>query len=189
MRIRFILPVTLVAALLPAAVQPLHSQATAPGSGVRLRPSEYAEIPISGRAVWAASVDSFTSQYDTEKGARQILGPPNVFPRAGDIGAWTPRTWRSAEDAITVRFPATNARQIWIFETYTAGALHQVFDMSGGRPVLLWSGAPAAVGDATTVRALKIDLREPRVISALRLVVNPAAVGDYPALDAVALVP
>ncbi len=117
-----------------------------------------------------------------------MLGAPNVFPQWGDLpGTWAPASASSPEEAVVLQFSSTATRQILVFETYGVGGLHQVYDVSGGAPVLLWAGTPGpAIAEA---RVLAITLQQPRQIAALRLVTSPAAVAEYTEIDAVALVP
>lgn len=159
------------------------------GGATRLSLSEYAGSMPTGGVVWAMGVVSFSSQYSTDTwAAYQALGAPNVFPRWGDLaGTWAPASTSSREESLILQFPPTVTQQILVFETYGVGGLYQVLDVSGGSTVLLWAGPPGpAIEEA---RVLRITLPQPRQISVLRLVTSPAAVGEYPEIDAVGLVP
>lgn len=153
----------------------------------RLSPAEYG--PPAG-IEWASGIRSLSSQYGVDSwSARQVLGPPNVFPQHGDIAqAWAPKSTSSPRDELVVQFPRTRARQILVFETNKVGGLFQIYDASEGSQPLLWSSTASEVSPSEA-RVLRVDLGEARTISALRLVVSPAAVQGWPEIDAVALVP
>ena len=160
------------------------------GGGMRVTPAEWAAMPTPPGYSFATGVASFTSQYGLDSWyATQALGAPNVFPRYGDLpGAWAPASTSSPQDVLVLTFGGQPTQEIWVFETYGVGGLFEVDDLTGGSPVPLWVGTPAAAS-AGEARVLRITLPQPRPIFALRLIVSAAAVGLYPEIDAVCIVP
>jgi len=147
-------------------------------------------MPTPPGYTFATNVLSFTSQYDAGSwSASQAVGGPDVYPRYGDLpGAWAPASTSSSRDALVLSFGGQMTQEIWIFETYGVGGLFEVDDLSSGAPVPLWTGMPMAVG-AGESRVLRITLPQPRPITAMQLLVNPASVQAYPEIDAVCIVP
>ncbi|CAF1543783.1 unnamed protein product, partial [Rotaria sordida] len=77
---------------------------------------------------WASCVLQFSSQYnDSTWSANQVIGPPKVYPRHGDIvGAWAQGN-RAPDEFIIVGFErAVYPEQIDIYETYNPGAVIRV---------------------------------------------------------------
>jgi hypothetical protein len=159
------------------------------GGGERLTHAQWSAMPTPDGVSFATGVVGYSSQYSASGwSAGDAVGFPDVYPRHGDLtGAWAPATTTSARDVLTLAFNGAPTMEIWIFETYGVGGVHEVYDATGGAAVLLWIAAPAPV--AAEARVLRITLPAPRPIGALQIVVNPAAVDAYPEIDAVAIVP
>jgi hypothetical protein len=79
--------------------------------------------------VWAASVRGFSSQYGAPTwAATQVLGPPDVFPRHGDIQqAWASRGADDRDEWIEVGFgQARTIAAVVVYETFNPGAIARV---------------------------------------------------------------
>lgn len=142
------------------------------------------------KQVWASAVLDFGTEYDNPGwAASQALGAPDVFPNYGDLaGAWAPATPDGPVDLLSLQFPETNTREIWIYQTFGAGGTWMVRGGDGASGTLLWAGTPAPQSTAEA-RVLRIVLPEARVLSGVSIVTSPRAVGAYTEIDAVALVP
>jgi hypothetical protein len=145
----------------------------------------------AARTLWASAVGSYSSQYsDTRNAASSVGGPPDVFPSYGDMpGGWAPLEQDRGEEHIEVRFPTpTSARSIVILETFHPGALARVEDISDGQaPTILWEGN--ALTTTEQARVLSLDLPSPRVIGALRIVLDTTRRAGWNEIDAVGLLP
>ena len=75
----------------------------------------------------------------------------------------------------------------WV-ETFNPGAIARVDDVSDpSTPVNVWEGAVSAPGPHATVWTL--TLPAPRVITALRLVLDTSRVAGWNEIDAIGLIP
>ena len=95
-------------------------QASEPGAGSSSDPSTH---------VWADTVRAYSSQYGAERwAATQVLGPPDVYPRHGDIErAWASRQPDSATEFIEVGYYRPRpVAGVAIYETYNPGAIDRV---------------------------------------------------------------
>nr|XP_022313500.1 uncharacterized protein LOC111118373 isoform X1 [Crassostrea virginica]XP_022313502.1 uncharacterized protein LOC111118373 isoform X1 [Crassostrea virginica] len=84
----------------------------------------------SGKTIaqWACSVESFSSEYNSEGwSADQILGPPKVYPEYGDLhGAWASEECNLRE-FIEISFERSVVpSEIKIYETYNAGGISRI---------------------------------------------------------------
>ncbi len=141
--------------------------------------------------IWADRVVSFSSEYTSESwSARQVLGPPNVYPRSvDDSGAWAPLAEDGGVEVIEVGFSASaRAHGVRIAETYNAGAVTQVelITETGLRRVV-FEGAAEPIG-AAHMRELSFACTDERVVGA-RVTLSTAAVPGWNEIDAIGLVP
>lgn len=147
--------------------------------------------PVASGVQWAAALVDHSSEYSNARNAAgDVLGAPDVFPRGGDIdGAWASKATDGGYEWVTVRFaaPVRAASIVWA-ETLNPGAVMRVDDLSEpSAPTALWTGttgtpgAPAALAEVT--------LPTPRVISAVRLVLDTRRVSGWNEVDAIGLVP
>ncbi len=145
---------------------------------------------MSRGAVWASALVDHSSEYSaTRNAASDVLGPPDVFPRSGDHdGAWASAATDGGEEWITVRFPSpVRAASIVWLETFNPGAVSRIDDVSDGGATTLWSGAMRAPTES--VSAPELTLRTPRVITAVRLVLDTRRVAGWNEVDAIGLIP
>lgn len=168
---------------LPAA------QSALPG-GTLSFPADPVTSFASRGVVWASALVDHSSEYSTSRNAAgDVLGPPDVFPLSGDRdGAWASAATDGGEEWVTVRFPTPvrAAAIVWL-ETFNPGAVSRVDDVSDGGATTLWSGAmPAPSGP---VSAPELTLPTPRVISAVRVVLDTRRVAGWNELDAIGLIP
>jgi hypothetical protein len=189
-----------------AAVTTLDSQSSSspPASTVYIAPAPQAldgtvitvdsptlEALYARRPEWAFSVVDFSSEYGSPaNGAIQALGPPNVYPRSGDIPeAWAPRTSEGGLEHITVAFGSgVPARSVVWVATFNPGAVVRVDDVSNpSAAVTLWQGSdPSTDRDAA---AVELVLGTPRSITALRLYLDTSRIISWNEIDAIGLIP
>ncbi len=145
---------------------------------------------LLGRGVvWASAVTGWSSEWSGDRnGARQVVGPPDVYPTLGDApGAWASQATHGGPEWITVDFgePVQATGLLWV-ETFNPGAVVRVDDVSTpSSPVVLWEGVGRA-GHAAAVPTL--TLVHPRMMSAVRLVLDTRRVAGWNEIDAVGLV-
>jgi len=147
--------------------------------------------PVAGGAQWAAALIDRSSEYSNARNAAgDALGAPDVFPRGGDVdGAWAPLATDGGYEWITVRFaaPVRAASIVWV-ETFNPGAVMRVDDLSDpSAPTALWTGTTGSPGVPAAVA--EVTLPAPRVISAVRVVLDTRRVTGWNELDAIGLVP
>jgi hypothetical protein len=160
------------------------------------------------RTVWAASVLS-RSMEQRDAGHERILGAPDEYPShaRSPAKAWSPHYSPSGRRWIAVSFGARHLTSaILIYESSHPGFVVGVEDLTGreersAEPAgaePLWQGHLPMFGKdakplafpcwADRARVLRIDLLEPRPISALRLLVDTGK-GCYSQIDAIGLLP
>ncbi len=144
----------------------------------------------AGTVQWATSVVDHTSEFSaTRNAANDVLGPPDVFPRSGDVdGAWAPLQTDGGYEWITVRFaaPVRAAAIVWV-ETFNPGAVMRVDDLSDpSAPTSLWLGSTGGSGHAAVA---ELTLPGARTVSAVRIVLDTRRVSGWNELDAIGLVP
>lgn len=146
---------------------------------------------MASNPVWASTVVDFSTEYGSSgSSATQVLGPPDVYPRAGDIPeAWATLVSDGGLQHITVAFSApTAARAVVWLATFNPGAVVRVDDLTNpSAPVTLWTGTDPSAGYASAV--VTVALPAPRTIQALRLYLDTNAVMGWNELDAIGLVP
>jgi serine/threonine-protein kinase len=143
----------------------------------------------TARVVWASGLRAASSEYDAaSSAARQILGPPDVYPAHGDDArAWASEDPDGGPEHVHVVFPPVRARAVVIVESFHPGAVARVDDLSSpAAPVVLWEGRAAPHGAA---RVLTVQLVEPRTITELRVVLDTTRVPGWNELDAIGLLP
>ena len=151
---------------------------------------------------WASSVRAVSSEYSPNGwSAQQVLGPPDVYPAAGDLPkAWASRQPDAGPEFIEVGFARPVAmRELRIFETFNPGAIESIDAITvSGRHVTRFAcgagftdgacDAPmAAPGSGSRVTAVPLACGEP--IAAVRVTLATAAVPGWNELDAIGGVP
>lgn len=159
--------------------------------GATLSFPTYPMISFTSReVVWASALVDHSSEYSsTRNAASDVLGPPDVFPQSGDRdGAWASATTDGGEEWVTVRFPSpVRAASIVWLETFNPGAVSRIDDVSDGVATTLWSGAMPAPAEG--VSGPELNLLTPRVITAVRLVLDTRRVAGWNEIDAIGLIP
>lgn len=169
---------------LPSVAQTLSGASLAYGF---VPPQALSARPIA----WASAVLSRSSEYSsTRNAAGDALGPPDVYPRSGDLsGAWASSATDGGYEWITVRFatPVRASSVLWA-ETFNPGAVARVDDVSeGAPPTTLWEGNSGAPATAAAIGELRLPA--PREINAVRLVLDTRRVAGWNEIDAIGLVP
>ncbi len=159
-------------------------RATAAPAHRRYAPGEVRALDLRGdwRIRWASRARA-SSEWSSSYAARAATGPPNVFPRGGDIE----RTWLSASDDrnawLELEFPeCERVYGLVVLETCGAGSVVRATDEHGAT---LFS-AKREVVPSREARLLHVPLPPGPPPARLRLWVS-AAESDYREIDAVAL--
>lgn len=142
--------------------------------------------------VWASTVRGVSSEYTaTSWSARQVLGPPDVYPSGGDNArAWASRAADAAEEWIEVGFDRAGAAQgIELYETFNPGAVDRVeLITASGRRIPVQTAAARPTGELATRRTLTTRCTQEPVVAA-RVHLASAQVAGWNELDAIGLVP
>jgi hypothetical protein len=176
----------------PVVRPPLPARPANALTGATMRFTNPPVGALNGRGVtWASAVTSFSSEYSpTRNGARGVIGAPDVYPRHGDLdGAWASRETDYGPEWIEVRFATpTSARSVVWVESFNPGAVVRVDDVSDvTAPTVLWEGASGEVPSMSVVA--EVALPTPRVISAVRLMLDTRRVTGWNEVDAIGLAP
>lgn len=156
----------------------------------RLRPDEHPGIDLrrsDPRVVWATSAQA-SSKWSASYAARDACGPPNIYPRGGDL---TP-SWLAANDDrhpwIELTFPETDTvHAVIVCETCGAGAVTLIRDIDGDEA--LFALPPQAIPESRKARLLVVELEPRKAPRRLRLELAPYDFGsEYHEIDAVGLV-
>jgi hypothetical protein len=151
---------------------------------------------------WASSVLAVSSQYsDTAWSARQVLGPPDVYPGSGDNGnAWASRDADAGNEFIEVGFAQPMPmRELQIFETYNPGAIASIDATTvSGRHIELAAcrgtfiegacDAPLAM-PRTGAQITRVPLTCGEAIASVRVLLASGAVPGWNEIDAIGGVP
>lgn len=175
---------TTIPARLPPPPMPAERVA-----GVIAKPARPALFELMD-VVWASTAGSASSEYSPTRWSRaQVVGRPNVYPEHGDIaGAWATREASAGTEWIEVGFePPRRATSLLIVETFNPGAVVRVDDLTDpARPTVLWSGTTAVTSES---RVFELELPEPRLIGAVRVVLHTQRAQTWNEIDAVGLRP
>lgn len=173
----------------PARVHLPVAQSALAGGTLSFPPDPVTSFTARG-VVWASALVDHSSEYSaTRNAASDVLGPPDVFPLSGDRdGAWASSATDGGEEWVTVRFPSPvrAASVVWL-ETFHPGAVSRIDDVSDGGATTLWSGAMPTPTES--VSAPELTLLTPRVISAVRIVLDTRRVAGWNEIDAIGLIP
>jgi hypothetical protein len=143
---------------------------------------------------WASSVHGFSSQYDDPSwAATQVLGPPNVFPRHGDIPqAWASRGADDPAEWIEVGFPRPSSiAEVVVYETLNPGAIARVALTAADGTVVDVPPDQAEVETSpqgSILRRFQLPCTPYRVRS-VRLELDSARVAGWNEIDAIGIVP
>lgn len=142
------------------------------------------------RRQWVSSVSNFSSQYDsTGWSAEQVIGPPKVYPKHGDIrGAWASGTKTNSEFIEVVFLEKVYPTEINIYETYNAGGTRKVEAKTD-------SGTWVTIYEAPKVEVIKASrIFKPPFIDAnisiniLKITIDCTSANTWVEIDAVELV-
>lgn len=138
---------------------------------------------------WAIDASSH-SNYGGSWDIKNIKGPPDVFPRHGDIaGAWAQHNTRTGVVSLDLRFgqDRPQAQALWVLETYNAGAVFAAATFIDEQWHLIWAAEPDAKLPERA-HILKIEVPPGLDGEHWRLWLHTTKVDGYNEIDAVALV-
>ncbi|CAF3875033.1 unnamed protein product [Rotaria sp. Silwood2] len=142
---------------------------------------------------WVSCILQFSSQYnDSTWSANQVIGPPKVYPRHGDIvGAWAQGN-RANDEFIIVGFErAVYPEQIDIYETYNPGAVIRV-SARNGRDNTDWGTVWETEAPHVEAQSRIFSLPCPNLlcgeINQIRLDINCSAAGNWCEIDCIKLI-
>ncbi len=165
------------------------AQSALPDGTLSFSPDPVTSFASRG-VVWASAMVDHSSEYSaTRNAASDVLGPPDVFPLSGDRdGAWASAATDGGEEWVTVRFPSpVRAASIVWLETFNPGAVSRIDDVSDGGATTLWRGVMPAPTES--VSAPELTLLTPRMITAVRIVLDTRRVAGWNEIDAIGLIP
>ena len=152
--------------------------------------------------LWASSVLAVSSQYSADSwSARQVLGPPDVYPGFGDNGkAWASRDADAGDEFIEVGFAQPMPlRELQIYETFNPGAVASIdaTTVSGRHIVLAACGGTFIDGACDAPRFVpaegaqiaRVPLTCGEAIASVRVRLASGAVPGWNELDAIGGVP
>ncbi len=176
----------------PAPRTPMPARPAAVMAGATMRFSNPAPAALRERGVvWASAVAGFSTEYSTTRNAgRSVIGAPDVYPQHGDLeGAWASRETDFGDEWIEVRFPTpTSALSVVWVESFNPGAVVRVDDVTDpASPTVLWEGASGQVPSMSVVA--EVALPTPRIIGAVRLVLDTRRAPGWNEIDAIGLSP
>ncbi|CAF3151034.1 unnamed protein product [Rotaria socialis] len=142
---------------------------------------------------WVSTVLQFSSQYnDSTWSANQIIGPPKVFPRHGDIvGAWAQGN-RAVDEFVIVGFGRpVHPDQIDIYETYNPGAIVRVSARNSRDKddwEIVWQTEAPHVEGQSRIFSLPCSNLSCGTIDQIRLDINCSAAGNWCEIDCIKLI-
>jgi hypothetical protein len=161
--------------------------------------AEWGSLPERSAApprpiAWASSVQGFSSQYgDPSWAATQALGPPDVFPRHGDLPqAWATLGPDDPAEWIAVGFDrASSIAAVVVHETFNPGAIARVALTSedGARFEVPVDQAAVETSPEGSVRR-RFELPcTPYRVRTVRLELDSTRVPGWNEIDAIGIVP
>lgn len=158
------------------------------------RTPEASAAQVDRPIVWASSVNGFSSQYGAPSwAATQALGPPDVFPRNGDIPqAWASQLPDGPGEWIAVGFPRARAiAAVVVYETFNPGAIARVTltaDDGGSFEAPMGQADAETSPDGSVRRRFQLPCTPYRVRS-VRIELDTARVAGWNEIDAIGVVP
>ena len=151
-------------------------------------------VPPPRPIAWASSVQGFSTQYDDPLwAAAQALGPPNVFPRHGDVQqAWASRAPDDPGEWIAVGFARASAiAAVVVYETFNPGAIARVTLTSESGAIFEVPVDPADVETSPqgSVRRRFELACTPYQVRTVRLELDTMRVPGWNEIDAIGIVP
>lgn len=141
----------------------------------------------SNQFLWAASAHA-SSNYGGSWDINTIIGEPRVFPKHGDIqGAWAQKSTRAGVVTLDVAFRPDHpqAQELWVFETYNAGAVFAAATLVDDQWHLIWQQQHQKTSSQAHI--LKIAIPTGLTGSIWRLWLDTSKRDGYNEIDAVAL--
>ena len=127
-------------------------------AGGRAAASTSAPVLTALHHEWVDSVLAFSSERDDDGyAARQLVGPPRVYPMHGHaMGAWQPKR-RAGGEFVEVRFAhPMYISEIEIYETYAAGGVTSISlwrgESEGGGWDTVWTGDATSANEPREAR-------------------------------------
>jgi hypothetical protein len=157
---------------------------------VAKRPQNKRDRDASG-IVWASSVLDVSSQYsDDSWAAKQVLGPPDVFPAYGDNGkAWASKGPDDQAEWIEVEFDHPGSvSSVEVFETFNPGAIDKIeLTTSRGHTIDVPLGGPAPAPGVSAHRTFKLRCTRETIASA-KIHLDSQNVAGWNEIDAIGVV-
>lgn len=182
-------------------------EATAPGAGGGVRIDSVPALAPDQRLaatldapgpVWASRAIAASSQWsDTSWSMQAALGPPDTYPRHGDINtAWASRAPDADSEFLEVGFDRPRRiRGVIVVETFNPGAITTITAglAGGGRQVLIHQAVSpmTALGGELAAQQRRFELPgcTADAITSIRIDLDSAAVAGWNELDAVGVIP
>lgn len=157
----------------------------------KAQPPRSVQLVAPTPTMWASQVRGFSTEYTADTwSASRVLGPPDVFPRAGDnVNAWASLTADDQPEWIEVGFDhAVRASAIEIYETYNPGALGDVelITVTGKR--LTMHADPLVNHPASAKRIVRASCSTEPIV-AVRVAIDSPQVSGWNEIDAIGVVP
>jgi len=151
------------------------------GKWIAVAPTAPSPLPVE----WASKVRAVSSEYSpSDWSAQRALGPPDVYPRTGDLpNAWASQQPDAATEFIEVGYDKPQrASAVRIFETFNPGAISRIdtFTEHG-------SSAYAVNGSSEQPFELQIPCSADPIV-AVRVTLDSASVPGWNEIDAIGLV-
>ena len=150
--------------------------------------------PRSTPTTWASAVRGFSSQYGTPSwAATQVLGPPNVYPKHGDLPqAWASRGPDDGIEWLEVSFDRPSPiSAVVVYETFNPGAIARVtLTLEDGAIVSVPLDRQVAEPspESSVRRRFELECTRGRV-QAARLELDTTRVAGWNEIDAIGVLP
>lgn len=142
---------------------------------------------------WASSVRAVSSEYaPTQWSARQVLGPPDVYPHAGDLpNAWASRDADAPFEFIEVGFAQPQRiHALQVYETNAPGAITEVeiITANGARKIVYSQGKVDAATESAQISTFTFKCSDEPIVAA-RVTLASGQVAGWNEIDAIGALP
>jgi len=148
-------------------------------------------LNLEPNILWANRVIKFSSEYsDSDWSAEQILGPPDTYPKNGDLPtAWASESEDGQSEFIKVGFETpAHITGVKIYETYNPSSVERVEAIDEtGNAHLLWQGIAEVLPKRKRIFRIDVPPTEYKV-HALVIHLDSQRVPGWNQIDAVGIV-